>query len=246
MNQSLFNEEYFSTNTYQNVSFGKYSQYWWSNRFYATLARRYGKAGSRLLETGCGLGHLVGQLEGIFKTFALDVNHWAIKQAKPVATQTGLNTASAENLPYEDGSIGVLISKHMVEHLPHPDQAIREMGRVLEPGGILILSTPNLDSILKPLKGEKWIGYQDPTHISLKSPAEWLHFVRDLAGLDVLKVFSDGCWDAPYIPIIPKTIQKLVFGSLGGIQAMTTLVFLPRRWGESVIIIARKPDPKQS
>ena len=53
-----FDENYFSTHTYANVSFAKFSQYWWSNRFYARLARRHGKRGSRLLEIGSGLGHL--------------------------------------------------------------------------------------------------------------------------------------------------------------------------------------------
>ena len=45
-----FDEKYFSTHTYANITFAKYSMYWWSNRFYATLARRYGRRGARLLE----------------------------------------------------------------------------------------------------------------------------------------------------------------------------------------------------
>lgn len=137
--------------------------------------------------------------------------------------------------------MGVVICKHVVEHLPKPQQAVQEMGRVLEPGGLLILSTPNLDSILKPLKGDRWIGYQDLTHISLRTPADWFAYVENLAGLNIIKKFSDGCWDAPYIPLVPKTIQKVIFGSLGGLQAISTLIFLPRTWGESIIIIARKP-----
>jgi hypothetical protein len=44
----------------------------------------------------------------------------------------------------------------------------------------------------------------------------------------------------PYISVIPKQIQKLIFGSLGGLQAITGFVFLPMRWGESIIVIARK------
>ena len=70
----------------------------------------------------------------------------------------------------------MVIIKHIVEHLPDPQKAIQEIGRVTEPGGTLILATPNLDSLLKPWKGDRWIGYQDPTHISLKRPAEWLSF----------------------------------------------------------------------
>ncbi len=64
-----FDEKYFSTHTYANVTFAKYSMYWWSNRFNAILARRYGRRGARLLEIGSGMGHLVGQLEDTFETY---------------------------------------------------------------------------------------------------------------------------------------------------------------------------------
>jgi 2-polyprenyl-3-methyl-5-hydroxy-6-metoxy-1,4-benzoquinol methylase len=234
-----FNEEYFSTHTYKDVSFAKYSQYWWSNRFYAILARRYGKRGSSLLEIGSGLGHLVGQLEGTFKTAAVDVNHWALARSAPVAPQTPLQVASAEDLPFPDGYFGIVIIKHVVEHLPHPEKAIAELGRVIHPGGILILATPNLDSLLKPWKGERWIGYQDPTHIALKHPAEWLGMIRQ-AGFRPRHIFADGFWDVPYIPVLPKMLQKLVFGSLGGLQAVLGLPFLPMRWGESIMVVAQK------
>ncbi len=234
-----FDEKYFSTHTYANITFAKYSMYWWSNRFYAMLARRHGKRGARLLEVGSGMGHLVGQLEDAFETYGIDVNHWATAQSKAVVKSSQLQTASAQELPYKDGVFNVVIIKHIVEHLPDPQKAIREIGRVTEQGGILILATPNLDSLLKPWKGDKWIGYQDPTHISLKRPAEWIDLIRS-ADFNPLKVFSDGFWDVPYIRYVPKQIQKLFFGSLGGLQAITGFVFLPMTWGESVIMIARK------
>ena len=234
-----FDEKYFSTHTYANITFAKYSMYWWSNRFQAMLARRYGRRGSRLLEVGSGMGHLVGQLEDTFQTYGMDLNHWAVSKSRDVVQKTHLQTASAQELPFKDGSFNVVIIKHIVEHLPDPQQSIREIGRVTETGGILILATPNLDSLLKPWKGDAWIGYQDPTHISLKRPAEWLSLIK-AAGFEISKVFSDGFWDAPYVRYIPKQIQKLLFGSLGGFQAITGFVFLPIRWGESIVVIARK------
>ena len=234
-----FDEKYFSSHTYQDVSFAKYSQYWWSNRFYAILARRYGQHGSRLLEIGSGLGHLIGQLEDSFETYGMDLNHWAVEKSKAVIDETELQTASAEEIPFADCTFGVVIIKHIVEHLPDPEKAIAEIGRVTAPGGILILATPNLDSLLKPWKGESWIGYQDPTHISLKSPSVWLDWIQN-SGFSLKRVFADGFWDVPYIPILPSQIQKLLFGSLGGFQAITGFVFLPMRWGESIIVIAQK------
>ena len=234
-----FDEKYFSTHTYQNVSFARYSQYWWSNRFYAILARRYGQRGTRLLEIGSGLGHLVGQLEGSFQTSAVDVNPWALKKSLQVAGSTLHVASSAEELPFTDGTFGVVIIKHVVEHLPHPERAITEISRVTAPGGTLILATPNLSSLLKPWKGERWIGYQDPTHIALKPPEEWLSLIRTNR-FTVRRVFADGFWDVPYIPVIPNPIQKLFFGSLGGFQAVSGIVFLPMRWGESIMVIAKK------
>ncbi|MCL4273999.1 MAG: class I SAM-dependent methyltransferase [Anaerolineales bacterium] len=234
-----FDEKYFSTHTYKDITFAKYSMYWWSNRFFAMLARRYGRRGARLLEVGSGMGHLVGQLSAGFEAYGMDLNHWAVNQSKEFSEAASLQTASAQELPYKNGAFNVVIIKHIVEHLPDPAKAINEIGRVVEKGGILILATPNLGSLLKPWKGKAWIGYQDPTHISLKEPQEWLKLIRD-AGFEFVRVFSDGFWDVPYIRFVPKQIQKLFFGSLGGFQAITGWVFLPMRWGESIIVIARK------
>jgi 2-polyprenyl-3-methyl-5-hydroxy-6-metoxy-1,4-benzoquinol methylase len=234
-----FDEKYFSTHTYASITFARYSMYWWSNRFFAMLARRYGKRGARLLEVGSGLGHLVAQLEDTFETVGLDLNFWAVKQSRSVVKKSALQTASAQELPFEDGSFNVVIIKHIVEHLADPAKAINEIGRVTEKDGVLILATPNLASLLKPWKGDRWIGYQDPTHISLKAPQEWLDLIRN-AGFELKRVFADGFWDVPYIRFVPKQLQKLFFGSLGGFQAISGFAFLPMTWGESIMVVARK------
>ncbi len=234
-----FDEQYFSTNTYEHVSFDRFSQYWWSNRFYAILARRHARRGGRLLEIGSGLGHLVGQLEGHFKTFAADVNPWALERSRQVAGGSSHLASSAEELPFASGSFDAVIIKHVVEHLAHPERALAEVSRVTAAGGILILATPNLASLLKPWKGARWIGYQDPTHISLRPPQEWLAGVRQV-GFEPVRLFSDGFWDVPYVRRVPPVLQKLFFGLPGGIQAVTGIPFLPLQWGESLILIARR------
>ena len=235
-----FNEDYFKSGAYADVSFRRYSQYWWSNRFYALLARRFGPSQGRALEVGCGLGHLLGWLVDRYQAFGTDINAWALSQAQSNVPAAHFALLSAEDLGgFSKAAFQIIIAKHVVEHLHQPERAVAEMSRILAPGGVLILATPNLDSAMRAVKKERWIGYKDATHISLKSPAEWLEMLR-VNGLYPRRVFSDGFWDAPYIPVIPASLQKAFFGAPGGLQAILGWSMIPVRMGESLIVIAER------
>ena len=235
-----FNKEYFSTGPYAGVDFSSYSQYWWSNRYYSRLARRYAPSQGRVLELGCGMGHLLSWLVDSYQVFGSDINQWALAQASKNVPQGNFVLLSAD-MPYAfpEAVFDVVIAKHVVEHLRNPDQAVAEMSRVLKPAGILVLATPNLSSPMRRRKKENWIGYKDPTHISMKPPEEWLASLRS-HGLQPRRVFSDGFWDPPYIPLVPTALQKLLFGLPGGLQAILGWSIIPLRMGESLIILAEK------
>ncbi len=235
-----YNQDYFSSGPYAQVDFAPYSQYWWSNRYYARLAIRYGAARGRVLELGCGMGHLLTWLRGRYQVFGCDINPWALTQAHQNVPEGSFVLLSGD-WPYAfpEAAFDIVIAKHVVEHLHHPEQAITEMGRVLKSRGLLVLVTPNLSSPMRKRKKANWIGYKDPTHISLKPPEEWLAALRE-NGLQPRRVFSDGFWDAPYLPIIPTSLQKLVFGAPGGLQAILGWSIIPLRMGESLIVLAEK------
>ena len=235
-----FNEDYFSTGPYAEVDFARYSQYWWSNRYYAKLALRHGPRKGGLLELGCGMGHLLAWLTGRYQVYGCDINPWALSQAQRNVPQGKFMLLSGdEPYPFPDGVFNLVIAKHVVEHLNNPERAIAEMSRVLRVGGLLILVTPNLSSSMRKRKKENWIGYKDPTHVSLRPPEEWLASLR-AHGLLPKRVFSDGFWDAPYIPLVPTSLQKLFFGAPGGLQAILGWSIIPLRMGESLIVLAEK------
>jgi SAM-dependent methyltransferase len=239
LTDSPFDETYFSRGPYAGVSFRRFSQYWWSNRFYARLVERFGPRQGRVLEVGCGLGHLLARLPARFEVHGTDVNPWALARAAQVVPRARLQEASAEDLAaFEADWFDVVVAKHVVEHLQHPETAIGEFARILRPGGVVILATPNLDSPMRVRKGKGWIGYQDPTHISLLEPERWLAMLR-AAGITPERVYSDGFWDPPYVAGLPTALQKVLFGLPGGLQAVLSVPLLPLSWGESMIVIAR-------
>lgn len=95
--------------------------------------------GQRVLEVGCGQGHLTKRLarRGIDVT-GVDVNPEAVE----VAGSDRVVHMRAETLEYEDETFDAIISIHAIEHIPQLEEALGEMARVLRPGGIAFYIYP--------------------------------------------------------------------------------------------------------
>jgi SAM-dependent methyltransferase len=229
-----FSSEYFKPWVYHPTS-----MYWWSTRYYMRLVTHYCRAG-RLLEVGCGLGHLLGMFDGEFDTYGVDISEYAVRTTHENAPRAQVLVAEVEGLAmFPAAYFDVLIAKHVVEHLPDPPGAFHEFARLLKPGGLFIFGTPNTESALRGLKGERWYALHDRTHISLKPPGDWASLTR-ASGLRVVKMIGDGLWDVPYLPVIPTSLQRAFFGLPAALQVLTGTAWMPVSLGESVIVIARK------
>jgi SAM-dependent methyltransferase len=229
-----YGEEFFDPARYG----GLLNQYWWARRFYANLIKRYRRSG-KLLEIGCGLGHVLMRLEAQFETYGVDVSAYAIEQARTNSPRSTLQVAAAEEVGTLPGPFDVIAAFHVVEHLQDPLAVLRECARMTASGGLLIIATPNTRAPFAERKGERWYGRGDPTHISLKPPDEWLNLIRQ-AGYRVRKSFGDGLWDVPYVPLIPAKLQLALFGLPMVVQTMTSVPFIPVRFGEALLVVAER------
>lgn len=88
--------------------------------------------GARVLEVGCGQGHLTRALaaQGV-DIIGIDAN----PNAPEIAGNGLVRFMNAESLDFENDSFDVVISVHALEHIPDLDSALSEIARVLEPGG---------------------------------------------------------------------------------------------------------------
>lgn len=121
------------------------------------LIRPHLRAGSRLLEIGCGAGNLLLQatVAGSY-TVALDLSMQALTfvrsrledaQSTPEAPNGfACMQAIGESLPFGDDIFDCILLSEVVEHLETPQISIREAVRVLCPGGRLLVTTPNYRS----------------------------------------------------------------------------------------------------
>jgi 2-polyprenyl-3-methyl-5-hydroxy-6-metoxy-1,4-benzoquinol methylase len=237
-----YTRAYFEKWNYADRGLGKFSMYWFARRYYAALVRQYApRSGGKLLEMGCGLGHLLGLLQDDFQCVGLDLIDYSIEQTRINAPKAEAYQMSADDLSmFASGSFSVVVALHLIEHLPDPAKTIREVSRILEPGGLWLFATPNPDYSLRRFKDRDndAIG-KDKTHINLHPPSQWRAWC-EAAGFQMLRHFGDGLWDVPYLPVLPKAVQFGLFGLPALAQVLTRTTLTPLSQGVNQIGIARK------
>ncbi|MBN2167937.1 MAG: methyltransferase domain-containing protein, partial [Actinobacteria bacterium] len=108
-------------------------------------------AGSLILELGCGLGNDgLELLRSGFRVVETDIAPGELGEACKMHEKEGFAgkcthlLSDAENLPFKDGSFDGVFMVAALHHLPDPAAALKEVKRVLKPGGIFVVGTePN-------------------------------------------------------------------------------------------------------
>ncbi len=111
------------------------------------------------LDVGCGTGFLTFELAGrghrvTGVDFAPAMIAEARRKAADRAVAVQLEEADAEQLPFTAGSFDLVLSRHLLWTLPHPEAAIDEWIRVLRPGARLVVVDGQFDpGVLMPPAG---------------------------------------------------------------------------------------------
>jgi len=243
-----YGEAYFK-DTYGVDGLKPFGMHWWSVRLYAGIAdqwlRRIG--GKRMLDVGCGHGFILSFLEGRYETFGVDLSAYAVEQCARFTPRSVCRVADVEQeLPseLERGTFDLVNARYVFEHLREPQAAMRRLVELLRPGGMLVFSVPNTESIGARWKGADWYAHKDPTHCSLLAPDDWLRLTRAV-GLVVRKESSDGYWDLPYVRWLPRWVQLPLFIGPSALACLAARTILPPRFGENVIVVGEKPRPQE-
>jgi 2-polyprenyl-3-methyl-5-hydroxy-6-metoxy-1,4-benzoquinol methylase len=141
--------------------------------------------GGAALEIGCGHGNLMGVYAPMMDS-AVGVEPDA--SARAVATANGLTVypGTAEDLPGEvlAGRYDLIVISHVLEHCIDPVAALQNAAALLNPGGVMMVETPNSRAIAQDLKGKHWHWLDVPRHLNFFTQTS-LRTLVTRAGLQV-------------------------------------------------------------
>jgi ubiquinone/menaquinone biosynthesis C-methylase UbiE len=106
----------------------------------------------RLLDIGCGGGHLIYHLEDLFREYyGVDISQHLLQHAEMKLSEVfEANTFSLrqydidDGLPFEDSFFDAVSCVAVLQCVNNPPNLIQEVNRVLKPGGIFIIQVPNI------------------------------------------------------------------------------------------------------
>ena len=169
LRNSLDSSDYDERGFYSIIPIQRY----WHRRRHQIVVM-WARGTGRILDAGCGSSMTIQSLNN---AVGMDFNLGKLRFLRRY--KMPLVRGSAFALPFSDQSFDCLISQEVIEHLPYDEVLFTEMRRVLRPGGVLILGTPDYASWLwrtiEPIYGFLMPGgYKDEhiTHYTRASVAE--------------------------------------------------------------------------
>jgi ubiquinone/menaquinone biosynthesis C-methylase UbiE len=153
-----------------------------------SLVRHAALADGHAVDVGCGAGHLSFALApSLARVVALDPSPNMLATVEKAAVARGLRQietrqAGAESLPFADSSFSLACTRYSAHHWTRLEAALREMRRVLQPRGRLLIidvlghSEPLVDTHLQSMEL-----LRDPSHVRNRSASEW-HSLIEAAG----------------------------------------------------------------
>lgn len=127
------------------------------------------RPGARHLDVGCHTGDFLLLTRRLgMEVAGVELDPHAAAVAKERGLEVHNGTLSSAR--FAAGSFDVVTLNHVFEHLPDPVETLREIRRILKPGGTLVLATPNPDSLVRSFFGEHWVHVDAPRHLHLWPP----------------------------------------------------------------------------
>jgi SAM-dependent methyltransferase len=226
----------------------------------------------RLLDLGCGAGrHAFEALRRGARVVAFDYDEAELKdvaalaaamdQAGEVPATGGSATTrgDATRLPFPDGSFDRIIAAEVLEHIPDDVGAIRELARVLRPGGAMAVTVPAwlAERVCWALSDEYHAPFVEGGHVRIYKASDLQAKLRD-AGLEPVGAHRAHGIHAPYWwlrcavgptndehPLV-RGYHRVLVWDIGGTQPWQRFTRLADRVltpviGKSIVIYARKP-----
>lgn len=138
----------------------------------------------KVLDIGCGFGQAMGyHSKRGCEAWGVEADSNAKKAAEKYNYNIHIGVFDKNN--YEKGYFDYITLDQVIEHFRDPVKNIRDISEILKPDGVIIISTPNHNSLTAKLLGKKWLHWHVPYHLHFFT-RESIKNLADKTGLELV------------------------------------------------------------
>lgn len=122
--------------------------------------------GKRFLDVGCNYGYAVQAAKALqLEAFGIDIDDIAVGTAKKEFGAENFALSSIEEYAAQGKKADIIYTSEVIEHIHNPDSFIEALSKVMEPSGVLYLTTPDGNHFMIPQDFTSWEAVIPPEHI---------------------------------------------------------------------------------
>jgi 2-polyprenyl-3-methyl-5-hydroxy-6-metoxy-1,4-benzoquinol methylase len=210
--RALYDEDYFQADAVGNTDgYGDYaSQETEYLRTCENEVKRIAKfvPSGRALDIGCGFGYFMQAAEAAgFDCYGVDISEAAVeKAAERFPGKVFAGTVDA--VPELQGErFDIIFLSHVIEHIVEPVAYLADLRGRLAEGGVIVMVTPNINSVLSRLSRARWVSFKVPEHVVYFQPST-IRAAAERAGLDTVAI--DSATQVYRIPFIASKLREFL------------------------------------
>lgn len=125
---------------------------------------RLAAARGKLLDIGCGRADFLAMMEKMrWKSSGIEVDERIRGRGERMGLD--LRNGRLEDMVFADGEFDAVTMWHVFEHMSRPLSVLTECRRILKPGGLIVIATPNAASLQSVAAGKDWFHLDPPFHL---------------------------------------------------------------------------------
>lgn len=124
----------------------------------------------RILDVGCGNGlSLYNLKKHNWDVYGFDMSEEAVNFAKQKFDLQNVKHCLVDFMEYPSEYFDVVTMSHVIEHLKEPAETLKKINSILKDDGLMVITTPNVNSFNFKFFGKYWFPLDTPRHLNLFS-----------------------------------------------------------------------------